>query len=151
MKIAIGGDNAAFPLKSTIVEPVRALGHEITDHDCYNETPVDFPDISREVCTAVTGGNADRATLVCGTGVGAAIPANKMPGICDADTRPAAGHSGPSALTIAPTVLLQVLRQACRQPQPRHAEGQRRPKAARRSHSGWSRRPAPCPAAKRQR
>ena len=81
MKIAIGGDHAGFPLKSTIIEAVRALGHEVTDHGCYDETPVDFPDISREVCTAVTSGKAERAILVCGTGVGASIAANKMPGI----------------------------------------------------------------------
>jgi len=81
MKIAIGGDHAGFPLKSTIIEAVRGLGHEVVDHGCHDETPVDFPDITRAVCAAVTGGKADRAILVCGTGVGASIAANKMPGI----------------------------------------------------------------------
>lgn len=81
MKIAIGGDHAGYPLKATIIDAVKALGHEVTDHGCHDETPVDFPDITREVCTAVTAGNAQRAILVCGTGVGASIAANKMPGI----------------------------------------------------------------------
>ena len=81
MKIAIGGDHAGFPLKATIIDAVKALGHEVTDHGCHDETPVDFPDITREVCAAVTAGKADRAILVCGTGVGASIAANKVPGI----------------------------------------------------------------------
>jgi ribose 5-phosphate isomerase B len=81
MKIAIGGDHAGFPLKATIIDAVKALGHQVTDHGCHDETPVDFPDITREVCAAVTAGKADRAILVCGTGVGASIAANKVPGI----------------------------------------------------------------------
>ena len=81
MKIAIGGDHAGFPLKATIIEAVKSLGHEITDYGCYDETPVDFPDISQKVCATVTSGKADRAILVCGTGVGASIAANKIPGI----------------------------------------------------------------------
>jgi ribose 5-phosphate isomerase B len=81
MKIAVGGDHAGFPLKAAIIETVRKLGHEVTDHGCYDENPVDFPDISRDVCAAVTSGRADRAILVCGTGVGASIAANKIPGI----------------------------------------------------------------------
>ena len=81
MKIAIGGDHAGFPLKATIVEACRALGHEVTDHGCHSEAPVDFPDIAQEVCKAVLSGAAERAILVCGTGVGASIAANKMPGI----------------------------------------------------------------------
>ena len=81
MKVAVGGDHAGFPLKATIIEAVKALGHEVTDHGCHSEQPVDFPDISQKVCAAVTGGNAQRAILVCGTGVGASIAANKIPGI----------------------------------------------------------------------
>ena len=81
MRISIGGDHAGFPLKETIVEACRELGHEITDHGCHDETPVDFPDISREVCDDIVLAKADRAILVCGTGVGASIAANKIPGI----------------------------------------------------------------------
>lgn len=92
MKIAIGGDHAGFPLKATIVEAIRALGHDVTDLGCHDETPVDFPDIAREVCAEVASGNADRAILVCGTGVGASIAANKIPGI-----RASICHDGHSA------------------------------------------------------
>ncbi len=81
MKISVGGDHAGFPLKAAIISVCEQLGHEVTDHGCYDETPVDFPDISREVCTDVVEGKADRAILVCGTGVGASIAANKIPGI----------------------------------------------------------------------
>lgn len=92
MKIAIGCDHVGFPLKSTIVEAARALGHEVTDHGCCDETPVDFPDISLDVCTAVVSGEAERAILVCGSGVGPVIAANKMPGI-----RAAVCHDGYTA------------------------------------------------------
>jgi ribose 5-phosphate isomerase B len=81
MKLSIGGDHAGFPLKATIIETCRQLGHDVTDHGCYDETPVDFPDISRKVCADVASGKAERAILVCGTGVGAAIAANKIAGI----------------------------------------------------------------------
>ncbi len=81
MKIAVGGDHAGFPLKAAVIETVKELGHDVTDHGCHDETPVDFPDITEKVCAAVTAGRADRAILVCGTGVGASIAANKMPGI----------------------------------------------------------------------
>src|SRR5579872_3756877 len=81
MKIAIGGDHAGFPLKATIIDAVKALGHEVTDHGCHDETPIDFPDITRTVCADVVAGRAERAILVCGTGVGASIAANKIPGI----------------------------------------------------------------------
>lgn len=81
MKISVGGDHAGFPLKATIIGLCRQLGHDVTDRGCFDETPVDFPDITRSVCADVTGGRADRAILVCGTGVGASIAANKIPGI----------------------------------------------------------------------
>jgi ribose 5-phosphate isomerase B len=81
MKLAIGGDHAGFPLKAGIIAVCRRLGHAVTDHGCYDQTPVDFPDITRKVCAEVAQGTADRAILVCGTGVGASIAANKIPGI----------------------------------------------------------------------
>lgn len=81
MKLSIGGDHAGFPLKATVIDVCRQLGHAVTDHGCYDEKPVDFPDIARKVCADVVDGKADRAILVCGTGVGASIAANKIPGI----------------------------------------------------------------------
>ena len=81
MKLAIGGDHAGFVLKGPILEFLRGLGHEVTDCGSYDPKPVDFPDITRAVCDRVRDGRAARGILVCGTGVGACIAANKIPGI----------------------------------------------------------------------
>ena len=81
MKIAIGSDHAGFPLKAALVKIITGLGHEVVDHGSYDPAPVDFPDIAGKVCAAVRSGAALRGIMVCGTGVGAAIAANKIPGI----------------------------------------------------------------------
>lgn len=81
MHIAIGGDHAGFPMKGPLIERLRAWGHTVTDHGTHSEEPVDFPDIARLVCDQVRSGEAQRGILVCGTGVGASIAANKTPGI----------------------------------------------------------------------
>ena len=81
MKLAIGGDHAGFPLKGPVIDYLKAQGHQVEDFGTHSVEPVDFPDISRLVCTAVRDGSAERGILVCGTGVGACIAANKIPGI----------------------------------------------------------------------
>lgn len=81
MKIVIGSDHAGFPLKGDIAEFLRSLRHDVTDVGSFTPDPVDFPDISKAVCAAVKAGQADRGLLVCGTGVGASIAANKVRGI----------------------------------------------------------------------
>lgn len=81
MRIVIGSDHAGFPLKGTIAEFVKSLGHEVDDVGSYDPEPVDFPDIARAVTDRIAAGEADRGLLVCGTGVGAAIAANKVRGI----------------------------------------------------------------------
>ncbi|MFB5663483.1 ribose 5-phosphate isomerase B [Alteribacillus sp. HJP-4] len=81
MKITVGADHAGFPLKATVVEHLKSLGHEVTDFGTFSEEPIDFPVITRKVCTTVTEHQADKALLICGTGVGASIAANKMKGI----------------------------------------------------------------------
>jgi ribose 5-phosphate isomerase B len=81
MKLAIGCDHAGFPLKDPVKEFLRAQGHEVEDFGTHSLDPVDFPDIAREVCQAVRSGAAERVLMVCGTGVGACIAANKIPGI----------------------------------------------------------------------
>jgi len=81
MKLAVGGDHAGFPLKGAVIEFLRAQGHEIEDFGTHSADPVDFPDIARLVCAAVQHGTAQRGIMVCGTGVGACIAANKIPGI----------------------------------------------------------------------
>ncbi|GJD65881.1 ribose 5-phosphate isomerase B [Methylobacterium frigidaeris] len=81
MRLVIGSDHAGWMLKGAVVDHVRALGHEVIDVGSFDEKPVDFPDIAREVARKVTSGEADRGLMVCGTGVGASIAANKMKGI----------------------------------------------------------------------
>jgi ribose 5-phosphate isomerase B len=81
MKIALGNDHAGYPLKAHILETLRKLGVEVTDHGSHTSDPVDFPDLARLVCEDVRNGRADRGIMVCGTGVGASIAANKIPGI----------------------------------------------------------------------
>ena len=81
MRISIGGDHCGFPLKGPIIDMLKSWGHEVTDHGAYDTDPIDFPDVAQKVCDQVRDGGADRAILVCGTGVGASIAANKIPGI----------------------------------------------------------------------
>jgi ribose 5-phosphate isomerase B len=81
VKIAIGGDAAGFPLKGPIAEALRDRGHEVTDFGAHAGESPDFPDVAQVVCDAIRRGEAERAIMVCGTGVGACIAANKIPGI----------------------------------------------------------------------
>lgn len=81
MRIVIGSDHAGFPLKAAIVDLVKTLGHEVEDVGSYDPNPVDFPDIARAVTDRLNAGRADRGLMVCGTGVGASIAANKVKGI----------------------------------------------------------------------
>ena len=81
MNIVIGSDHAGFPLKATIIEHIRKLGHEVTDVGSYDKNPVDFPDIAQQLTAKIRSGEATRGLMVCGTGVGAAIAANKVKGI----------------------------------------------------------------------
>ena len=81
MKIVVGSDHAGFALKGELLSFLGSLGHEIEDVGSYDPNPVDFPDIARKVAAAITSGKAERGLMVCGTGVGASIGANKMKGI----------------------------------------------------------------------
>ena len=81
MRLVVGGDHAGFPLKGPIVETLRSWGHEVTDVGTYSTDPVDFPDIAEMVCETVRKDEAERGIMVCGTGVGACIAANKFRGI----------------------------------------------------------------------
>ena len=81
MKIVVGSDHAGFPMKAELLAFLRERGHEVEDVGSYDSAPVDFPDIARKVAAAITSGKAERGLMVCGTGVGASIGANKMKGI----------------------------------------------------------------------
>ena len=81
MRVAIGGDQAGFSLQEPLIHALKAAGHEVVRCGPTTPEPVDFPDVARLVCETITAGMADRAIMVCGTGVGASMAANKIPGI----------------------------------------------------------------------
>jgi ribose 5-phosphate isomerase B len=81
MRLVVGSDHAGWPLKSSVVAHIKSLGHEVVDAGSYDDKPVDFPDVARKVCAMVTSREAERGIMVCGTGVGASIAANKIRGI----------------------------------------------------------------------
>jgi ribose 5-phosphate isomerase B len=81
MKIAVGSDHHGFQMKEAVKEHLTSLGHEVTDHGCHSVEEVDYPDIAVVVAGEVAAGEAERAVLVCGTGIGMAIAACKVPGV----------------------------------------------------------------------
>jgi len=81
MKVAVGADHAGFPLKDEVIEAVRAAGHDVIDCGTNSTESVDYPDFAKAVGEAVQSGRAERGIVVCGSGVGASIAANKMRGI----------------------------------------------------------------------
>lgn len=81
MKIAIGADHGGFRLKEIIVPYLQKLGHEVTDFGWNSDSAVDYPDYATPVCGQVVSGEADRGILICGTGIGMSIAANKIAGI----------------------------------------------------------------------
>ena len=81
MKIVIAGDHAGFPLKKWLMQELGKNGFEMVDLGAYDETPSDYPDFARAVGKAVTSGEVQRGILVCGSGVGACVAANKIKGI----------------------------------------------------------------------
>lgn len=81
MKIAIGADHAGYRLKDELVPFIQSLGHEIVDVGCSCDQSVDYPDYALPVCDLVKSGQAERGILICGTGIGMSIAANKVKGI----------------------------------------------------------------------
>jgi len=81
MKIAVGSDHAGFPLKAVVMEVIKAEGHEAIDVGTYSTESVDYPDFSAAVGRMVRDGEADRGVILCGSGVGAAVAANKLRGV----------------------------------------------------------------------
>jgi RpiB/LacA/LacB family sugar-phosphate isomerase len=81
MRIAIGADHAGYPLKQQVAEHLRGAGHEVLDLGTFSTDPVDYPDYAEAVGRAILDEKAERGVLVCGSGVGAAVAANKLRGI----------------------------------------------------------------------
>jgi ribose 5-phosphate isomerase B len=91
--VAIGSDEAGFRLKGILIDLLQAEeGLEVADYGCHSEDPVDYPDVAFEVARAVARGEHDRGILICGTGIGMSIAANKVPGV-----RAAQAHDAYSA------------------------------------------------------
>lgn len=81
IKVAVGSDHAGFALKESVREHLQRLGYEVEDCGTHSAEPADYPDYARKVAERVAGHAADTGILVCGTGLGVAIAANKVPGI----------------------------------------------------------------------
>ena len=81
LSIAIGADHAGLPLKTVLQEALAAEGHEVVDFGTNTTASVDYPDFAHAVCAAVLGGRARFGVLVCGTGIGMAVAANRHGGI----------------------------------------------------------------------
>ena len=81
MKIAIGCDHRGIVIKDTVVKLVTEAGYTYQDFGCYSRDPVDYPDIARQVGEAIVKGDFDLGILICGTGIGMCIAANKVKGI----------------------------------------------------------------------
>src|SRR3981081_3416134 len=81
MKIVIGSEQAGFHMKVDMGDLLRSLGHDVLDVGAFNENPSDYPDFAEAVGRAVLDHKAERGVLICGSGVGASVAANKLPGI----------------------------------------------------------------------
>jgi RpiB/LacA/LacB family sugar-phosphate isomerase len=81
MKLVIGSDHAGFALKVAMGDLLRSLRHEVLDVGAFNENPSDYPDFAEAVGRAILDGKAERGVLICGSGVGASVAANKLMGI----------------------------------------------------------------------
>jgi RpiB/LacA/LacB family sugar-phosphate isomerase len=81
MRVVLGSDHAGFEMKQNIVAHVKAMGHEVLDVGTDSSSPVDFPDYAEALGMAIINNQADRGILICGSGVGAVVAVNKIPGI----------------------------------------------------------------------
>jgi len=106
MKIAIGADHAGFELKNQLGAALRKSGHEVCDFGTNSAESTDYPDYARQVAKAVAAGTAERGLLVCGSGVGMSIAANKVKGIRAAlgvnleEVRLTRAHNNANVLTL---------------------------------------------------
>jgi ribose 5-phosphate isomerase B len=81
MRLALGADHAGLELKTAVVEHLRGLGHDVQDLGTFTPDPADYPDFAAAVGRAVLDGRAERGIVICGSGVGASVAANKLQGI----------------------------------------------------------------------
>ena len=81
MRLAVGGDHAGYPLREPVIRKLTEWGHAVRQVGPWTPEPVDFPDVAQALCRLVVSGEVERGIMICGTGVGASIAANKIPGI----------------------------------------------------------------------
>jgi RpiB/LacA/LacB family sugar-phosphate isomerase len=81
MIVAIAADHAGYALKQELITSLGSLGHEVEDLGTHGPEPVDYPDVAEHLARAVQSGAVERGVLICGSGVGASVAANKLPGI----------------------------------------------------------------------
>ncbi len=81
MKIAIGSDHGGFDMKEAVIAHLKDAGHEVTDLGCYDKNSCDYPQYGKAVAKAVADGTCQRGIVICTTGIGISIAANKVPGI----------------------------------------------------------------------
>ncbi len=111
MKVAIGSDHAGFEMKESLKEYVKSLGHEVEDFGAQSCDPVDYPDIGYRVAKDVASGRFERGVLICGTGIGMSIVANKVPGVRAAlagdveSARLAREHNDANVLTLGARII----------------------------------------------
>lgn len=111
MKIALGSDHGGYKLKEHLKQYLEELNIKYTDFGCDNEQPVDYPDIGFKVSNEVKNGNFDKGILICGTGIGMSIVANKIKGIraslCNDvfSARSAREHNDSNILTLGARVI----------------------------------------------
>ena len=109
--IALGADHGGYALKEVVKEFLRSEGYEVLDVGTFDETSVDYPDFAEKVARAVLAGEAQRGILLCGTGIGMSIAANKIPGIRAAhvqdpySARMARAHNDANILTFGGRVV----------------------------------------------
>jgi RpiB/LacA/LacB family sugar-phosphate isomerase len=81
MRVAVGSDHAGFEMKQSVVAHIQSLGHQVLDVGTDGPAPADYPDFAEAVGKAVIDKEADRGVMICGSGVGAVVAVNKIPGI----------------------------------------------------------------------
>ncbi len=81
MRVVLGCDHAGYQMKQKIIAHVKEIGHQVLDVGTHSDAPADYPDYAEAVALTILKGEAERGILICGSGVGAAVAANKIPGI----------------------------------------------------------------------
>ncbi|HEY5597783.1 MAG TPA: ribose 5-phosphate isomerase B [Kiloniellales bacterium] len=117
--VAIGSDHAGYEMKGALIEELRGMGYDVLDLGCNGPASVDYPDFGRAVAEAVANGRAERGVIVCGTGIGISIAANRNPRVraapCHDETsaRLAREHNDANVLALGARLVGPEVAKAC--------------------------------------